>query len=109
MITKVSVIGTLENGETRTASVSVKGRTLNSDDSQNLIDRDSLHIEPELERFTRLEVWLEMKKNQWKKGLKVKMEVTPINSFDERAEAVVSMFMVANYEFAVGRFRDCKL
>lgn len=108
MITKVSVIGTMENGETKTASVSVKGRKFNNADSERLACLEMVHINPSMEKFEEIKVWLEMRKNQWAKPYRVSMVYEPDLPFGTIADEVVSMLMVADYEMAVGRFKDCK-
>ncbi|MCC2818876.1 hypothetical protein LK537_16370 [Lachnoclostridium pacaense] len=108
MITKISIIGTMENRETRTASVSVKGREFNNKDCEKLVSLDMVHINPNMERFEEIKMWLEMRKNQWAKPYRVSMVYEPDLPFGTIADEVVSMLMVADYEIAVGRFKDCK-
>lgn len=109
MITKISIIGTMENGETKTASVSVKGREFNNADSERLAYLEMVHINPSMEKFEEIKVWLEMRKNQWTKPYKVSIVYEPDLPFGTIADEVVSMLMIADYERAVGRFKDCRL
>lgn len=109
MITKISVIGTMENGETKTASVSVKGREFNKADSERLACLEMVHIRPSMEKFEEIIIWLEMRKRQWSKPFKMSLVYEPDLPFGTIADEVVSMLMVADYEMAVGRFKDCSL
>lgn len=107
MITKISIIGKLSNGETRTASVAVKARRFSQRDMGKLLEKDSEYIETNLKDFESLEVCLELKKNQWSKPLKEKMIVETIDSFDEKSDILLTMLMIADYEMVIGRFKDC--
>lgn len=107
MITKISIIGKLSNGETRTACVSVKGRRFSKRDMEKLLEKDSKYIEVESNNFESLEVCLELKKNQWSKPLKEKMIVETIDSLDEKLDILLTMLMIADYEMVIGRFKDC--
>lgn len=107
MITKISIIGKLSNGETRTASVAVKARRFSQRDMGKLLEKDSEYIETNLKYFESLEVCLELKKNQWSKPLKEKMIVETIDSFDEKSDILLTMLMIADYEMVIGRFKDC--
>lgn len=107
MITKISIIGKLSNGETRTACVSVKGRRFSKRDMEKLLEKDSKYIEVESNTFEGLEVCLELKKNQWSKPLKEKMIVETIDSLDEKLDILLTMLMIADYEMVIGRFKDC--
>lgn len=109
MITKLSVIGEMENGETRTASVSVKGRDLRNEDIRKLINKEKETIEPCISAFKEVAVWLEMKKNQWSKPYKVTLAYEPDLPFGTITDDIESMVMVADYEMAVGRFKDYRL
>lgn len=109
MITKISIIGTMENGETKTASVSVKGRKFNKVDCVRLAKLEELHIHPIMDRFEEIKVWLEMRKNQWSKPYKVSMVFDPELPFGGIADEVVSMLMIADYEMAVGKFMGYSL
>lgn len=109
MITKLSIIGKLSNGETRTASVAVKARRFSQRDMGKLLEKDSEYIETNLRDFESLEVCLELKKNQWSKPLKEKMIVETIDSLDEKLDILLTMMMILSYEMEVGRYRDCGL
>lgn len=109
MITKISIIGTMENGKTKTASVSVKGRKFSNADIKKLDVLEKVHIHPDMKMFEKIKVCLEMKKNQWSKPYRVSMLYDEDLPFGNISDEVVSIIMVADYEMAVGRFKDCSL
>lgn len=109
MITKISVIGTMENGETKTASVSVKGRVFRSKDCQLLYEKVKQIIEKDVKEFRDIRVCLEMKKNQKSKPYKSSLLYDRNLENANFLEAIISMVMVMDYEMAVGRFKDCSL
>lgn len=107
MITKISIIGTMDSGETRTASIAVKGRRFDNKAVKRLLEKDERYIETMMNQFISLDVCLELRKSQWSKPLKAKLMVEDTDTIDEKLEIISTMLMIIDYEMAVGKFRDC--
>lgn len=109
MITKISIIGKLENGETRTASIAVKNRRFDRRAVNRLLEKDEMYIEKMLDRFITLEICLELRGSQWTKPLKEKFMIEEIGSMEEKVDTILTLLMIVNYEMEMGRFRNCSL
>lgn len=107
MITKVSIIGKMEGMETRTASISVKGRMFDNRAVKQLLEKDRLYIEPVAAQLLSLKVCLEMRKSQWTRPLKVRLLIEDVNSLDEKLEAIGAVLTGVSYEMTIGKFKDC--
>ena len=108
MITKMSIIGTLKNGETKTASVSVKGRKFNNKDYDKLLERGIATIECNMDMFEKVNICLEMRKDQWSKPYKEYEEKKSWSSYMDLMEDICMMMITMQYEVCVGRFENCK-
>lgn len=97
----------MENGETKTASVSIKGRKFSNADAKRLALLEKVFITPNMELFKGIKVHLEMRKRQWAKPYKVIMVYEPEQPFGTISEEVLTILMIADYEVEVGRFKDC--
>lgn len=109
MIIKLSVVGTMANDETRTASVSIKGRVFKNEDCELLYEKVKQIIEINKSAFQEIRVCLEMKKRQKAKAYKAKVVYDKNLENANILEGVMWLVMVMDYEMAVGKFKACSL
>ena len=105
MIYVVSVIGTMKNGDTKTAAVSIKDRVFSDSDIRTLENRDLAQIEPYAEQLVNVKVQVEIKRNRYARPFKYVIDVENTGMRAERIEAITSAFMVVDYECIMGNFK----
>lgn len=101
MISRVSIIGTFEDGNTKIACISIKGRRMKFSDTKVLGERQYKYIAPYRNEFVSLKIISELQ--TYKKG-KVYKVCTVIKENDNLVEELISMLNVSDYLLMLGMY-----
>lgn len=99
MISRVSIIATLENGSTKTACISIKDRKINRRDTKALSARQFKYIVPYKNEFTDLKIISEMQTGRKGKVYKVCYKV---QKWENLAEDILDMINVCDHMLMLG-------